>query len=395
MTAVAPGPDPSYRVVDSAAGLDEVVAALVDQPRYAVDTEFHRERTYFPRVALVQIAWPGHIVLVDPLAVSLQPLAKVLDGPGLAVLHAASQDLEVMENECGTIPSRLCDTQIAAGFLGFSSASLASLVERSLRRGLPKGDRLTDWLVRPLTDDQLRYAASDVAHLLDVHDWLLERLDAKGRLSWAEDECEDARQRGRGQRDPDEAWRRIKEIRQLRGAAFGQGRALAAWRERRAARLDQPVRFVLPDLALVAIAQRAPRSPSELRTTRGVEERHLGGGVAAEVLAVVAEARESPPPLPAPDTQPELPRELRPVVPLIAAWIGQLANELELDPAVIGTRGDVEALLRGGEEVRLSTGWRADLVGAPIQALVEGRAAIAFEAGRGLVLDPRGSVERA
>ncbi|HUP74377.1 MAG TPA: ribonuclease D [Acidimicrobiales bacterium] len=379
----------TYDLVTTATALQSVVDELLDEPRYAVDTEFHRERTYFPKVALVQLAWPGRSVLVDPMAVSLEPLSKVLQGTGLAVLHASSQDLEVLDLVCGTTPSRLFDTQIAAGFLGYASASLASLCERALRIRLPKGDRLTDWLVRPLSEEQLIYAAADVDHLLAIHDWLLERLGDLGRIEWAEDECEDLRLRGRPERLPHDAWRRIKEARQLRGQAFDIARALAAWREERAVKLDQPVRFVLPDLALVALAQRAPRSAPELRGARGVDDRHVGGQVANEILAVIDRARNEPPPLAELSPQPELARDLRPVVPLITAWINQLATELDLDPALLGTRADVEAALRGDEGGRLSTGWRADLLGEPIHKLVGGHAALAYDAGRGLVLDDR------
>ena len=140
--------------------LADVVTSMSDADRYAVDTEFHRERTYFPRVALVQLAWDDQIALVDPLAVNLQPLAKVLEGPGIAVMHAAGQDLEVLELACGTFPTTLFDTQLAAGFAGYATPSLAALAEQVVGVRLPKGDRLTDWLRRPLDADQLRYAAS-------------------------------------------------------------------------------------------------------------------------------------------------------------------------------------------------------------------------------------------
>ena len=139
-----------HRIVTTEAALDDLVAELLDQPRYAVDTEFHRERTYYPKVALVQIAWETGIALVDPLAVSLQPLAKVLAGDGLAVMHAATQDLEVLDLACETLPTRLFDTQLAAGFLGYSTPSLVSLLQAELKVAVGKGDRLTDWLRRPL-----------------------------------------------------------------------------------------------------------------------------------------------------------------------------------------------------------------------------------------------------
>ncbi|MDY7106109.1 MAG: ribonuclease D [Actinomycetota bacterium] len=369
--------------------LADLVESLRGEDRYAIDTEFHRERTYFPKIALLQIAWSGGIVLVDPLAVDLHPLAEVLDGPGVAVVHAASQDLEVLELACGTVPSRLFDTQIAAGFLGLATPSLATLHEHELGIRLPKADRLTDWLRRPLTEDQRSYAASDVAHLLELHTLLSDRLRERGRLGWAEAEFEQLRQRSRSTRDPDEAWRRIKEARHLRGKSVGVARMVAAWRERRAAEIDQPVRFVLPDLAVVGVAQRSPSSTSELRKIRGLEDRHLRNGVADELLGVVESARKAPPTPTKETRRPELARELRPAVGLVSSWVSQLARDLEIETSLLATRSDLEALLRGDEDARLSVGWRADLVGVPIRQLVSGDAALAFDGNGRLALEVR------
>jgi ribonuclease D len=378
-----------HRVITTQSGLDAVIAELADQPRYAVDTEFHRERTYYPKVALVQIAWPGGLALIDPLAVSLQPLAKVLEGDGLAVMHAATQDLEVLDLACGTLPTRLFDTQLAAGFLGLSTPSLASLADRELRIRLPKGDRLTDWLARPLRPQQLDYAAADVAHLLELHDRITAQLDELGRLDWALDECEELRARGRPQRDPDDAWRRIKEVRQLRGPARAIGRRIAAWREARAMQLDLPVRFVLADLAIVSIAQRAPTTLDDLKSLRGLDLRQLGAGQAEVLLRVVREAIDDPPVDEAAPAVAEVPRELRPAVSLVSAWVGQLANDADIDVSLLGTRADIDALLRGDDTSRLATGWRADLVGSTVKQLVRGEVALAFDAGKGLVVEER------
>jgi ribonuclease D len=370
-------------------GFAAVIDALRDQPSYALDTEFHRERTYYPKVALVQLAWDGGLAMIDPLAVDLAPFAAILDGDGLAVLHASDQDLEVLEIACGTIPKRLLDTQVAAGFTGMATPSLAALHERELGLKIPKADRLTDWLRRPLEPSQLEYAASDVAHLLEVADRLHDRLDTSGRWQWALDECEQVRVRQRGARDPDEAWRRIKEVRSLRGSARSIARAVAAWRERRAMMLDLPVRFVLSDMAIVGIAQRPPTSARQLKEIRGLDDRHVKDQIAQQLLQVVAEARDHPAPVSDDGPPPELDRALRPAVTLVSAWISQLARDLEIDTALLATRSDLEALLRGDEDARLAVGWRAEIVGEPIRKLVSGEAALAF-AGQGqLVLEER------
>jgi ribonuclease D len=381
------------RWVDSAEELAEVVAALEGEPAVALDTEFHRERTYHAQVALMQLAWPGHdVVLIDTLAVDLAPFAAVLQSPTTIVMHAGAQDLEVLLRACGTLPLNFFDTQLAAGFAGYNTPSLANLVEGMLGIRLPKGDRLADWMRRPLSDDQRTYAASDVAHLLEIHDKLRARLIEDGRLSWAEDECDLLLRRAAVVRDPDEAWWRVKEARSLRGPAVGVAQALAAWRERRAIEIDQPVRFVLPDLALVGIAQRPPADLDGLRRVRGLDDRHLRGGAGAQILAAVAEG------LVLPREQLRLPaagdvdRDLRPAVALVSAWVSQLGRQLHIDPSLLATRSDLEAFLRGDPDATLAHGWRAEVVGVPVRRLVDGKAALAFDGKGTLTLEERSNI---
>jgi ribonuclease D len=379
----------SLRLLDAQADLDDVVAQVRDEPAYAIDTEFHRERTYFPKLALVQLAWSGGLALIDPLSVDLDPLRKLLEGAGTAVLHASDQDLEVLELACGSVPSTLFDTQLAAGFIGMSSPSLGVTYDRLLGLRVPKADRLSDWLARPLSDAQLEYAASDVAHLLDVYDRLRDELEARGRLRWALDECEEVRQRARGVRDPNEAWRRIKEARQLKGRARLIAQEVAGWRERRAAELDVPSRYVMSDLAVVSIAQRPPKDPRELRSVRGLDDRHLRSDQGAALLEAIERAQQLPLPKRSQEPPRDLERQLRPAVALVSAWVSQLARNLELDSTLLATRADIESLLRADPEARLAQGWRKRLVGEPIRQLVEGKAALAFDGAGELVLERR------
>ncbi|MCY3850780.1 MAG: HRDC domain-containing protein [Acidimicrobiaceae bacterium] len=370
---------PDYRIIDRDDDLYAAVDVLCRQDRYGLDTEFHREQSYWPRVALVQIAWADQIVLIDPLAVDLKPLKALMDSDALAVIHAAIQDLEVLEQACGAIPKRLFDTQIAAGFLGHPTPSLAFLHERELGVPLAKGSRFTDWLERPLGAAQLDYAASDVARLLEIHDRLASRLEARERIPWAEAEFEVMRRRDRAPRDPDEAWSRIKEARHLKGRALAVARAIAAWRERRAAELNQPVRFVLSDLAVASIAQAMPTNRKALTKIRGVDRGMANGRQGIEVLKRVQEGLESgwrPPRSPKHNTDT---RDYRPAVALATAWTAQVARDNELDPALLATRADVEAFLRGDDNPRLAQGWRAQLVGDRIRSLVDGNASLAFD----------------
>ena len=384
-TEPPPGQPPSTWVADPAA-LAQLVETLVAEPCYALDTEFHRERTYYPKVALVQIAWPDGIALIDPLAVDIAPLARVLDGAGICVVHAAQQDLEVLGRSCDTIPAQIFDTQVAAGFLGHSSPSLSSLVAGELGLHLGKGDRLTDWLARPLSDDQCTYAASDVAHLLELRDRLTRQLEARGRLQWALDECEVLRSRPVGPGDPEDAWLRLKDVRTLKGQARGVARAVCAWRERRAAELDQPVRFVLPDLAVLSIAQRAPRTLDVLRSVRGVEDRHGRGKLGEQLLDVIGAGVAATDDAPVDRDENLLDRRLRPAVTLVSAWISQLARDSDIDTALLATRADLVSLLAGDTDGRLSRGWRSELVGDRVRRLVDGQSALAFDGKGGLRL---------
>ena len=383
--------DPGYRIVDTDEQLDEVVDQLLDTDRYAIDTEFHRERTYYPQLALIQIAWPGDLVLIDPIAVDPAPLAEVFRSTDVeAVLHACSQDLEVLELVAGAAPSRLFDTQIAAAFVGMRTPSLASLHDQLLGLKLPKANRLTDWLRRPLEPEQQAYAASDVAHLLEIQDLLIDQLEDNGRLAWADDECELARTKGLSVRKPEEAWLRIKEARSLGARARTAAQQLAAWRERSAQDRNIPVRHVLPDLAIVALAQKAPSDPADVGRTRGLERRGVSKRDAAEIVEVIAEAKDMPPP----PTQPRKANggpDLRPAVTLIAAWMSQYADDMNLDPAMLGSRSDIEEFVRSGES-RLAHGWRHDLAGSAIRSLLAGDAAVAFDGDGRVIVEKRSHV---
>lgn len=380
-----------YRWIDTAEGLDSVVDALCEAPEFALDTEFHRERTYYPKVALIQIASAEDLVLIDPLQVDVAPLARALTSSGTVVMHAAQQDMEVLYRACGTVPDRIFDTQIAAGFIGLSTPSLVTMIEKFMHRRLPKGDRLTDWLQRPLNEGQRQYAASDVAYLLELKRLLTEQLESSGRSGWAADECEVFRAKPQGDADPNDAWTRIKEARHLRGAARGCAREIAAWRERTAREQDQPVRFVLSDLALVGIAQKAPTTIDGLRKVRGLDGRHLRNGAGELILEAVRRGQDVPASSvdrSSVDAAVQVERRLRPAVTLVSAWISQVARDEHLDPVQLATRNDIVEYLADRPNARLRSGWRREIAGDRISGLVNGSLALAFDDGE-LVLVAR------
>lgn len=340
----------------------------------------------------MQVAWDGPsggVAVVDPLAVDIAPLSEVLAGPGVMVAHAADQDLEVLERACGRGPSRLFDTQVAAGFAGQGSASLAALSKTFLGSDVPKGDRLTDWRRRPLTESQLAYAAADVENLIQLADSISAQLTGDGRLSWAEEECEMLRAKPHGPGDPLKAWWKLRDARSMRGPSRGVAQEVAAWRERRAQQTDHPVRTVLPDLALTAIAHRPPTTLKALSEVRGMEGRNLRQEVATEILAAIERGKSLRPEelvLPPAD---DVPKELRASVSLLMAWISQVARDRRIDATLVATRGDVAAFVRGDSEGRLSRGWREEMVSNGLRSLLDGKAALAFDVEGHLVLEER------
>ena len=373
------------RWVDDQRAFAALVDELIEEPRVGIDTEFHRERTYFPVCALVQVAWSGGRALIDPLEVELEPLGAVLQGRTI-VMHAAGQDLEVFRRSVGTLPDDLFDTQVAASFLGMSSIGLAPLVKKLIGADLAKGDRLTDWLERPLPDGALAYAEADVVHLFELHDQLRSSLEERNRLDWVRSECRAMVERALVDNDPDTAWWRVKEARRLRGRAAAIAQEVARWREEHAAASDRPLRSVLPDLALAGIAQRPPKNAEALTKIRGLRERGIPKAVRGDLLAAVERGKKlDVDAVRFPESQP-VPAEVRGAIPLLSSWVSQRARELELDPAVLATRRDLEDFLRGDAGTRLRSGWRADALAADIEALLDGRAALSFERGVGLVL---------
>ncbi|GIU83457.1 MAG: ribonuclease D [Acidimicrobiales bacterium] len=362
--------------------LEEVACA----PAYALDTEFHREGRYRPKLALVQLAWRGGVVLIDPLMVDVAPLDSLFRSGARAVLHAADQDLDVLEQSVGTLPNAIFDTQLACRFVGLGPLSLDAACKTVLGVRLPKPASVSDWLRRPLEATQLEYAAADVRHLLDLADHLERELERLGRAEWFEGECETLLRRRRREPDPDAAWTRVKGIRRLSGRELGAAKALAAWRERRAARMDRPRESVLSDLALIAVARERPRDRDGLLRVRGLKATTEDGEFLDEILRALEASEE----FSVGESQQErkpLPNHLRPLVPLLSSWLSEVGRRHQIDPTVVGTRDDIEESLSNGfTSGRLTEGWRWDLVGKDLCRIAQGEVGVFHRPGRGLIL---------
>jgi ribonuclease D len=375
--------------ISSSAGFDELVAELCETEAYALDTEFHRERTFFPVLALVQVATPTRVALVDPLEVDIARLREVFETDHTCVMHAASQDLEILELACGAVPKRLFDTQIAALFCGYRTSSLGRLVEGFLGVTLDKSGQLTDWTRRPLPKADLRYAASDVTHLLDLRDTLTDALDERGRLPWAEEEIERLRVKDRSPPDPETLWWKLRGKTKLNGKARGVAQELSAWRYEEARRTDRPARAVLSDMAVLSLAQRPATNPGQLRGIRNFDARHFKhtDAVLDAIRRGLALSRDS---VRVPPKKPENLPNVDGVIALCLAWLAQRASEEDLDMTALGTREDVTNLVLG-QASRLASGWRDVLVGRELASIIDGSSALSVKGTSLELLDRAGN----
>jgi ribonuclease D len=351
-----------------------------EEGRLGLDTEFMPEGRYKPLLCLVQIAAGGEIGVLDPLeGLDPAPLAEVLADPAVeVVLHAGRQDVAILRREWGTEVANVFDTQVAAGFAGFSAqAGYNGLLHDVLRVRLPKTASFTRWDARPLTEEQLRYARGDVEHLLALADEIAARLRDRGRLEWAREECR-AIAEATDERDPEEMWRRLPRVTGLDPRGRAIARELAAWRERTAAREDRPVGSVLRDPTVVELAKRHPAGRRDLAQIRGVNPdviRRRG----PEILAAIERGRAAEPVRLDDGERFATESADGPVIALAESLVRSRAQEAGLAYELIAARADlapvVVAARRGVAEpdVRTLRGWRRELVGAELLELLAGR----------------------
>jgi ribonuclease D len=373
--------------VDGPATLRSVCAHLKTVERFGLDTEFVGERTYVPRLELIQVATPTRCALIDCQAVeSLDPFYKLLWDPSIEkVVHAGQQDLELFTNLTGRTPTPVIDTQVASAMAGYGSqVGYAQLVERLLGVAVEKTETLTDWSRRPLTAEQIAYAADDVRHLLPLYEKLRSRLTELKRWQWLVEECRWLEVSTRSVPvDPTEAFLRVRGRGSLRAKGLAVLRELAAWREELAKEKNKPRSSVLRDEALVEIARKAPTNVSALRGLRAVRSRELDRQAEAVVQRVVA-ALESPKeewPKPA---QSDGPPTSTGVVELLQAVVRLRAEESSMAPSLVATHADLQRLVQrhaagDASDLPIMQGWRRAIAGRDLLALLEGRVSVALE----------------
>ena len=384
---MSPGEGVAASLVSSGAGLRSALDGARGSGRLALDTEFLRERTYRSRLCLVQIATPESLSLIDPLAeVDLAPVAELVAEPSVeVVVHAGRQDFELFYERFGALPANVFDVQIAAGFVGHgASLPYARVVEIVLGRKLIKGESYSDWCRRPLTEAQLRYAADDVAWLLEVADRLKRELLERERLEWAREEMKGLEDKGTYEVDPGESWRRVGGRGSLSSSKLAVLREVARWREETAMRRDLPRGWVVKDPTLIEIARRGPRDLAGLRAIRGLNPAEAGRS-GAELLAAVAKGARSRPP----EEPGSLPRwaqvRARMLSGLADAIVRARSERAQVATELVATRGELESLLadvvtgsldEDGSKHRLLQGWRRELAGGAVLNLARGRIAV-------------------
>jgi ribonuclease D len=354
----------------------------------AVDTEFMRERTYWPILCVVQVAGPDAAAAIDALApgIDLAPLLNLMADQGtLKVFHAARQDIEIFFNLSGTVPAPLFDTQVAAMVCGFGdAASYETLVGKLAHATLDKSSRFTDWSRRPLTERQIRYALADVVHLRTVYEMLQQRLTSNARASWFAEEMAELSNPAMYRSDPNEAWRRFRLRGRVDPRFFGVLREVAAWRETAARQRNLPRGRIMRDEAVLEIASHVPKTIEALGRTRslgkGVAEGKLGGEILEAIQRGLSETTPFDPPA---VTRADSPPGLGPLLELLRVLLKQRCEDHQVAQKLLASADDLEAIAADDHApVKALSGWRREIFGKDALALKHGKLALTVRRNR-------------
>jgi len=376
--------------IDTTTDLKEFCATLraqfETQPWIAVDTEFMREKTYYPQLALLQIGTTEAIACIDPLVLdNLDPILDIIfDNNITKVFHAAHQDMEIFYHLRGSVPAPVFDTQVAAPLLGHpNQMGYGALVEATLGTALSKGHARTNWLHRPLSSDQLNYAADDVRYLACVYLTLKQQLTEIARLNWLDEDFKRLTDASRYTCEPEQAWKRIRAGKRLRGKSRAILKALAAWREEQARRKNLPRNWLLRDDMLIDLAKLAPQSEQDLKQLRGISDKQ-GHTFTNELLPLIRSASTQPQTVAAEPPPPKRPTPAQDIlIEGLMAGVQIQAQINNMHPSILASRKDVEQwLLLPRGESELMTGWRHDMIGIHLPALLDGRKYLKVEDGQ-------------
>ncbi len=350
-----------------------------------IDTEFHRETTYYPELALIQISDGEKTCCIDPLSITdFTPFIALLSNPNVTkVLHASGQDLEIFNHLFNTLPSPMFDTQIAAGLLGYGDQiGYAALIKKELNINIDKTQTRTDWLKRPLSKEQLHYAASDVYYLAKAYPKMVAELDSLNRLEWLRGDFSALCMPAKYKVDTNHIWKKVKGNQKLSGMQLAILQALAAWREEIAQQRNRPRRRVIPDDALIDIARLKPDSAEKIKRLRSLNKTRLAPDDAEQLLQRIKNAQRM--------AQEHWPKHVKrhklsmreeALVDSLIAILRLKAEEHRITPLNLATRKDLEMLLQGTTDIPLMQGWRYAHAGQAIEEYLNGKSTLQIHAG--------------
>ncbi len=374
--------------IDKPEQLADLCERIEQAPWIALDTEFLREKTYYPVFCLLQIATPDWVVCVDPIAIAdLSELFVVINKPEITkVLHSCRQDLEIFYQLTEEITAPVFDTQIAAPLLGFQeNPGYAMLVSSFLNVNLSKAHTRTDWSVRPLSQAQIQYAADDVIYLCKIYQNMCQQLDSLGRLDWLDKDFDLLKNKELYQLSPVNAWLKIKGRKRLTGKQLSIVQVLSEWRECTAQEENRPKNWLFRDDLLLELAKLQPVSISDLAKVRGINERSVKryGKV---VCQLIAQAKDKPPIAQTDKTKAIKKTPIQEaVLDVMNAVVRMRADENSLNPAILASRKELEKLLFEEDNNPLLSGWRYSMVGKELQGLLQGQYSLTLKQGNVLI----------
>ena len=364
-------------LIDNDRSLEEFAKACAKSSYMAIDTEFLREKPYFPKTCLIQIGIEGTIGIIDPFPLSdLKPLAAPLSDPGiLKIFHACTQDMEIILRETGVLPAPVFDTQIAATLLGKNQqASYALLVSQYCNVELAKKDSFTDWSRRPLSRSQIQYAADDVLYLPEIHQKMVEALTEKHRLDWLTDSFEELSDPDRYIVDPYTRYQKLKRVNQLKPRQLAAAREFAAWRELKARSRNIPRKWVVSDEQIVEACRREACSLDELYMVRGMRE-SLRTNDAREAIACIKKGLDLPKDeLPTHQTKGRSEANVDALVDVLTGIARKCAKENDIAPQTLASHAELTKLARGHfEDCEILKGWRRRILGDRLLDFLSGK----------------------
>lgn len=350
-----------------------------------IDTEFHRETTYYPELALIQISNGDKTCCIDPLGITdFTPFLALLTNSSVTkVLHASGQDLEIFNHLFNTLPSPMFDTQIAAGLLGYGDQiGYAALIKKELNVNIDKSQTRTDWLKRPLSRDQLLYAASDVYYLAKAYPKMIDQLKSLNRLEWLQGDFSELCMPAKYNVDTTSIWKKVKGNQKLHGIQLAILQAVAAWREEKAQQRNRPRRRILPDDALIDISRLKPDSVEKIKHLRSLNKTRISEDDAAQLLQRMNIAlRMTQEHWPKLAKRHKLDMREEAMIDSLMAILKLKADEHRITPLNLASRKELESLLQGSTDIPLMQGWRYTHAGKEVEQFLDGKSSLKIASG--------------